>query len=81
MGTVEKVGKTGKKKATDQIIEISIADDGYGMNQDTLLLLLFAYAKAEPMFGNHEDLFGTLCSQWGIILTAALSEYNHKEQP
>lgn len=81
MATVEKVGKTGKKKATGQIIEISIADDGYGMNQDTLLLLLFACAKAESMFDNHEDLFGALRSQWGIVLTAALSEYNRDGQP
>lgn len=36
MVAVEKVRKPGKKKATDQITEIAVIDDGCGMNQDTL---------------------------------------------
>lgn len=34
--TVEKVRKTGKKKAADQITEIAVVDDGCGMKRDTL---------------------------------------------
>lgn len=49
--------------------------------KNAILLLLFAYAKAESMFDNHEDLFGALRSQWGIVLTAALSEYSREGQP
>lgn len=45
--------------------------------KNAILLLLFAYAKAEAMFDNHEDLFEVLRSQWGTILSTALSEYDH----
>lgn len=44
--------------------------------KNAILLLLFAYAKAESMFDNHEDLFETLRSQWGTVLATALSEYD-----
>jgi hypothetical protein len=44
--------------------------------KNAILLLLFAYAKAESMFDNHEDLFETLRSQWGTALATALSEYD-----
>lgn len=46
--------------------------------KNAILLLLFAYAKAESMFDNHEALFETLRSQWGTILAAALSEYERE---
>ena len=36
MVTVEKVRKAGKKKPIDQITELSVIDDGCGMNPDTL---------------------------------------------
>jgi hypothetical protein len=45
------------------------------------LLLLFAYAKAESMFDNHEELFETLRSQWGAALSAALSAYDREAHP
>ena len=34
--TIQKMSKLGKKRAADQITEISVIDDGYGMKQDTL---------------------------------------------
>lgn len=46
--------------------------------KNAILLLLFAYAKAESMFDNHENLFDTLRSQWGTALAAALSEYDRE---
>lgn len=46
--------------------------------KNAILLLLFAYAKAESMFDNHEDLFETLRSQWGTVLATALSEYDRE---
>ena len=46
--------------------------------KNAILLLLFAYAKAESMFDNHEDLFETLRSQWGTALATALSEYDRE---
>ena len=49
--------------------------------KNAILLLLFAYAKAESMFDNHEELFETLRSQWGTVLATALSEYDHEAQP
>lgn len=48
--------------------------------KNAILLLLFAYAKAESMFDNHEDLFETLRSQWGTALATALSEYDREVQ-
>ena len=48
--------------------------------KNAILLLLFAYAKAESMFDNHEDLFEELRSQWGTVLGTALSEYEREEQ-
>ena len=48
--------------------------------KNAILLLLFAYAKAESMFDNHEDLFVCLRSQWGATLAAALNEYEHMAQ-
>jgi hypothetical protein len=48
--------------------------------KNAILLLLFAYAKAESMFDNHEDLFETLRSQWGTVLATALSEYDCEVQ-
>lgn len=47
--------------------------------KNAILLLLFAYAKAESMFDNHEDLFGVLRSQWGTALATALSEYDREK--
>ena len=32
------------------------------------------------MFDDHEALFENLRSQWGIVLAAALSEYDREEQ-
>jgi len=49
--------------------------------KNAILLLLFAYAKAESMFDDHEALFDNLRSQWGIVLAAALSEYERRDQP
>ena len=46
--------------------------------KNAILLLLFAYAKAESMFDDHEDLFKSLRSQWGTTLTAALNEYDRE---
>lgn len=48
--------------------------------KNAILLLLFAYAKAESMFENHEDLFEALRSQWGTVLATALSEYDREAQ-
>lgn len=44
--------------------------------KNAILLLLFAYAKAESMFDDHEELFENLRSQWGTVLATALSEYD-----
>jgi hypothetical protein len=49
--------------------------------KNAILLLLFAYAKAESMFDNHEELFETLRSQWGAALSAALSAYDREAHP
>ena len=46
--------------------------------KNAILLLLFAYAKAESMFDNHEDLFEALRSQWGTVLATALNEYDQE---
>lgn len=49
------------------------------MQQDiknAILLLLFAYAKAESMYDNHDSVFEGLRTQWGIALTAALGQYS-----
>lgn len=46
--------------------------------KNAILLLLFAYAKAESMFNDHEDLFEALRSQWGTVLATALSEYERE---
>lgn len=48
--------------------------------KNAILLLLFAYAKAESMFDNHEELFENLRSQWGTALATALSEYDREVQ-
>lgn len=44
--------------------------------KNAILLLLFAYSKAEAMFDDHEELFAALRSQWGSALATALNEYN-----
>ena len=46
--------------------------------KNAILLLLFAYAKAESMFENHEAVFDNLRSQWGSALATALSEYDRE---
>ncbi len=46
--------------------------------KDAILLLLFAYTKAEAMFDNHEELFSNLRNQWGIVLATALNEYDRE---
>lgn len=46
--------------------------------KNAVLLLLFAYAKAESMFENHEELFENLRSQWGSALSTALNEYERE---
>ena len=46
--------------------------------KNAILLLLFAYAKAESMFDNHEDVFDALRSHWGTALATALSEYDRE---
>lgn len=43
--------------------------------KNAILLLFFAYAKAESMFDNNENLFENLRSYWGTVLSTALSEY------
>ncbi len=43
--------------------------------KNAILLLLFAYAKAESMFDDREEIFEALRSQWGTVLAAALKEY------
>lgn len=43
--------------------------------KNAILLLFFAYAKAESMFDDNENLFDNLRSQWGTVLSTALSEY------
>lgn len=48
--------------------------------KDAILLLLFAYAKAESMFDNHENLFQNLRAQWGTVLATALNEYERELQ-
>lgn len=49
--------------------------------KNAILLLLFAYAKAESMFDNHEEVFDALRSHWGTALAAALSEYDREAKP
>ena len=45
--------------------------------KNAILLLLFAYAKAESMYGDeHESVLEGLRTQWGVTLSAALSQYN-----
>lgn len=46
--------------------------------KNAILLLLFAYAKAESMFDNHEELFENLRSHWGTALATALNEYDRE---
>ena len=48
--------------------------------KNAILLLLFAYAKAESMFDDHEDLFESLRNQWGTVLAAALNQYDREVQ-
>lgn len=47
--------------------------------KDAILLLLFAYAKAESMFEGYEELFENLHTQWGASLSTALTEYGREE--
>ncbi len=48
---------------------------------DAMLMLLFAYAKAETMFDqSNNSLFDSLKSQWGAILSVAIEdEYKHSD--
>lgn len=49
--------------------------------KNAVLLLLFAYAKAESMYGDeHESMFDSLRTQWGIALSVALKEYDSGER-
>lgn len=48
--------------------------------KDSILLLLFAYAKAESMFNDNETLFANLRTQWGTALATALNEYDQEAQ-
>lgn len=41
--------------------------------KDAILLLLFAYAKAEASFSNDDDMCEQLRAQWGIILAAVIN--------
>lgn len=41
--------------------------------KDAVLLLLFAYARAESMFENNEHVYEDLRTQWAIVLNSALS--------
>lgn len=46
--------------------------------KNAILLLLFAYAKAESMFADPEGLLESLRSQWGMALAAALGQYEYE---
>ena len=46
--------------------------------KNAILLLLFAYAKAESMIDDHEELFTALRSYWGTALATALGEYDRE---
>lgn len=46
--------------------------------KNAIALLLFAYAKAESMFENSEDLFENLRMQWGAALRTALTQYGQE---
>lgn len=46
--------------------------------KNAIALLLFAYAKAESMFENSEDLFENLRMQWGASLHTALTQYDRE---
>lgn len=48
--------------------------------KSAILLLLFAYAKAESMFDGHEGLFESLRTQWGAVLATALREYEREQE-
>ena len=50
-----------------------------GEVKNAILLLLFAYAKAESMFPNNNDLFENLRTQWGTVLATAINRQYEKE--
>lgn len=43
--------------------------------KDAILILLFAYAKAEASFVNCEEICEQLRLQWGTVLSAAINQY------
>lgn len=43
--------------------------------KDAILLLLSAYARAEAMFDDNEQLFDNLRCQWGVFLSSAINQY------
>lgn len=47
--------------------------------KNAIALLLFAYAKAESMFEDSEDLFENLRLQWGAALRTALTQYGQEK--
>lgn len=48
--------------------------------KNAVMLLLFAYAKAESMFENSEELFENLRMQWGASLRTALTQYGQENK-
>ena len=47
--------------------------------KNAILLMLFAYSKAEAMFDGQEELLAALRTQWGNALATALSEYDRQK--
>ena len=69
------------KKIMKPLQKVLVADDT-GVSRktwDAILMMLFAYAKAETMFDReHEMLLEQLRNQWGSVLAAAIEE-KHKD--
>lgn len=64
-------------------IEEDISDKGKYNKQssikDAILLLLAAYARAEAMFDDNEQLFENLRCQWGTVLASAINRYEEEK--
>ena len=76
--TSDKVKTPGKKKPTNQIVEISVTDDGYGMDQDTLNRCL---ALGESLRTNQKGTrgigrFGVGMTLGGISLARRIEVYS-----
>ncbi|MCR5099280.1 MAG: hypothetical protein K6B14_10060, partial [Lachnospiraceae bacterium] len=42
--------------------------------KDAIVMIFMSYSKSESMFGNHEDLFLSLRSQWATYLSTVVKE-------